>query len=108
VFVSSMILFRRVVSILPNKMIGVVGEHADYPIERLGEVMQHISIVGSRNTFISSFSSYFEDSGACLIHELNVRQVLKVSIWLTQDFCSIVQHFQVTRVFWGARHTIIL
>ncbi|CAM6097275.1 unnamed protein product [Calypogeia fissa] len=25
----------RVVSILPNKMIGVVGEHADYPIERL-------------------------------------------------------------------------
>jgi WD40 repeat protein len=26
----------RVVTILPNKMIGVIGEHAEYPIERLG------------------------------------------------------------------------
>jgi hypothetical protein len=26
----------RIVSILPNKMLGVLGEHADYPIERLG------------------------------------------------------------------------
>lgn len=26
----------RVVSILPNKMIGVIGEHADFPVERLG------------------------------------------------------------------------
>jgi WD40 repeat protein len=25
----------RVVTILPNKMIGVIGEHAEYPIERL-------------------------------------------------------------------------
>eukprot|EP00897_Mesotaenium_endlicherianum_P002095 jgi/Mesen1/1913/ME000143S00957 len=25
----------RIVSILPNKMLGIVGEHADYPIERL-------------------------------------------------------------------------
>lgn len=27
----------RIVSILPNKMLGIVGEHAEYPIERLGE-----------------------------------------------------------------------
>jgi WD40 repeat protein len=26
----------RIVSILPNKMIGVIGEHADFPVERLG------------------------------------------------------------------------
>ncbi|GBG83736.1 hypothetical protein CBR_g37537 [Chara braunii] len=26
----------RVVSIVPNKMLGVIGEHSDYPIERLG------------------------------------------------------------------------
>lgn len=27
----------RIVGILPNKMLGIVGEHAEYPIERLGE-----------------------------------------------------------------------
>jgi hypothetical protein len=26
------------VTILPNKMIGVIGEHAEYPIERLGNL----------------------------------------------------------------------
>lgn len=29
----------RVVTILPNKMIGVIGEHAEYPIERLGTLL---------------------------------------------------------------------
>lgn len=36
----------RIVTILPNKMIGVVGEHADFPIERLAFTSDH-KILGS-------------------------------------------------------------
>ncbi|BBN03233.1 WD repeat-containing protein 55 [Marchantia polymorpha subsp. ruderalis] len=36
----------RVVSILPNKMIGVIGEHADFPVERLA-FSSDKSILGS-------------------------------------------------------------
>ena len=28
----------RILNILPNKLIGVVGEHADMPIERIGAI----------------------------------------------------------------------
>lgn len=38
---SIYVLTGRVVTILPNKMIGVIGEHADYPIERLGMCCQN-------------------------------------------------------------------
>ena len=36
VYVTLLSYICRVISILPNKMIGVIGEHADFPIERMG------------------------------------------------------------------------
>ena len=36
VYVTLYSYICRVISILPNKMIGVIGEHADFPIERMG------------------------------------------------------------------------